>query len=63
MHKLEPYSTRGRAVGQSMHTIWWANGVPYEWQDPKTGPWPKTVLQFVRCVKTCTDADGDHQST
>ena len=39
------------------------NHVPYAGYDPETQKWQNTVLHYVQCVETWTDAAGDHQST
>jgi hypothetical protein len=50
-------------MGGSMQTIGWVNHVPYDWYDPETKKWQNTVLHYVQCVETWTDAARDHQST
>ena len=63
MHKLERHNTVKAPWGDRSQKIWWVNNVPYDWYDPETKKWQNTVLHYVQCVETWTDAAGDHQST
>ena len=63
MHKLERHNTVAAPWGDRSQKIWWVNNVPYDWYDPEDKKWHTTVLHFVQCVETWTDAAGDHQST
>ena len=60
---LVPKNVYRTTWGDRTQTLWWVNNLEYEWKDPNTGRRCCTVLHYVVCEETWTDAEGEHQST
>lgn len=63
LRRLVPENVYRTTWGDRTQAFWWVNDLEYEWHDPTTGRRCCTVLHYVVCEETWTDAEGEHTST
>ncbi len=57
---LAPHQRLTYRGGDRTQHVWWVNDLEYTWRDPETGRIRPTVVHYVSCTETWTDANGDH---
>ena len=63
-HKLSVLAPHQRLTyqwGDRTQNFWWVNNLEYTWRDPETGRTRRTVVHYVHCTETWTDANGDRK--